>query len=312
MVTMKEFQDHFRNLLNTKAIYLWGANCEVITPALCDQLYKSYGSSTYTREYYNNKLKEGQGKLGADCSGSYCPLSKFDATARTYYNRCAVKGPISEMPTDVPVLLFNGAFTHTGAYMGDGTTVEMRSSAMNVYGEKLNRSRWAYYGIPAWIDYTITKEIQTDRGYGIAANIMKKILTMVPAEKQNTVKETNLSNKDVYNSIRTLTMALQATLNKQNNAGLVVDGYMGPKTKAACGVYSTNKPGIFKNDVVYLIQAALYVRGYSMDGNIENNDLDGQYGKNTAETVLEFQQDARGLRLDGIAGPATIYSLFKI
>lgn len=311
MVTIKQFQDHFRKLLNTKAIYLWGANCETISQKLCDNLYKSYGSATYTKEYYDKKLKEGLGKIGADCSGSYCPISGFDATARTYYNRCAAKGPISEMPTDIPVLLFNATFTHTGAYLGDGTTIEMRSSVMNVYSEKLNRSRWAYYGLPAWIDYTSEREIESGKGVDIANNIMMKIITMIPSEKQDAVRGTRLSNKDIFNSIRTLTMALQATLNKERNAGLVVDGYMGPKTKAACEVYSSKTPGLNKSNIVYLIQAALYVRGYSMDGNIENNDLDGQYGKNTAETVLEFQQDARGLRLDGIAGPATIYSLFK-
>ena len=69
MITQKEMKSHFLSLKN--AVYVWGANGQKITEALMDALYKSYGTSKYNREYYKNKLIEGLGRIGADCSGAF-------------------------------------------------------------------------------------------------------------------------------------------------------------------------------------------------------------------------------------------------
>lgn len=316
MVTKQRFIDYFNDLLKNKAIYLWGANGETITPELCEKLYKYYGSSTYNKAYYDNKLKEGAGKIGADCSGSYCPMSGFDDTAKGYYNRCTVKGLVKDMPKDIPLLLFNAAFTHTGAYLGNGKTIEMRSSAMNVYGENLDTSRWTYYGIPSWIDYGSVVETpkQDDVDFALLGNVSDHLIRLnleVPSfNKVDSMRGLLFTSFDA-NAKYLITRGIQLTLNKQLNAGLNTDGIMGPKTKAACKVYSMTNPGLRKEEVVYLIQAALLLKGYSMDGSVENNDLDGQYGKNTYEAVKEFQEDNRGLRIDGVAGPATIATLLN-
>ena len=66
---------YFESLYQNKAVYLWGANGETITKELCDRLYRSYGSSSYNKAYYESKCKEGAGRIGADCSGAMYPLS---------------------------------------------------------------------------------------------------------------------------------------------------------------------------------------------------------------------------------------------
>ena len=129
-----EVISYFENLYANKAVYLWGANGEIITKELCDRLFKSYGSSAYNRTYYDNKLKEGLGKIGADCSGAMYPVSGFDTTAQGYYNKCVSKGNISSIPKDTACLVFKGkstsAINHIGFYPGNGSvyTIEMKSS----------------------------------------------------------------------------------------------------------------------------------------------------------------------------------------
>lgn len=157
---VKDVVSYFENLYANKSIYLWGANGEVITKELCDKLFKTYGSSTYNRQYYDNKLKEGSGCIGADCSGAMCPVSGFDTTAQGYYNKCVTKGNISSIPKDTACLVFKGkstsAINHIGFYLGNGyvQTIEMKSSKENCVRSKLETGRWKWYGIPNWIDYS--------------------------------------------------------------------------------------------------------------------------------------------------------------
>lgn len=156
----KDVVSYFENLYANKAIYLWGANGEIITPQLCEKLFKTYGSSTYNKQYYDNKLKEGLNKIGADCSGAMCPVSGFDTTAQGYYNKCSTKGSIISIPKDTACLVFKGkstsAINHIGFYLGNGyvQTIEMKSSKENCVRSKLETGGWKWYGIPNWIDYS--------------------------------------------------------------------------------------------------------------------------------------------------------------
>ena len=163
MVTQQQFKEHFRHLRDSNAIYLWGANGQIISKELVDKLFKEYGSNTYNRAYYDAKLEEGEGKIGADCSGAMYPLSGEDNTASGYYHACPTKGSIKELPKNVACLVFNKNLTHVTAYMGDSTTIEMKSSADNVHEESFNESRWAYYGIPSWLD-TATERSWIQKG----------------------------------------------------------------------------------------------------------------------------------------------------
>lgn len=158
--SINEILPYFEDLYNSKSIYLWGANSETITPALCDKLYKTYGNSKYNKAYYDNKLKEGLNRTGADCSGALFPVSGFDTTSQNYYNKCLEKGPAASMPRDKACLVFRGAsersVNHVGFYCGNGYVIEMKSSKDNCVKDTLNEENWKWYGIPSWIDYSST------------------------------------------------------------------------------------------------------------------------------------------------------------
>jgi hypothetical protein len=155
-MTDKQLVEWFECLYQSKAIFLWGANCEIITKKLTDKLFSWLGSKSYPKEYYDGKLKEGEGKIGADCSGSFYHVSGFDTTASGYYNRCADKDLIVKIPRSKVCQVFKksgGKITHIGLYCGNGYTIEMKSSKDNCVKQKFNPLRWTYYGIPDWITY---------------------------------------------------------------------------------------------------------------------------------------------------------------
>lgn len=149
---------YFENLYNSKSIYCWGANGEIMTPELATKLYNMYHNNTYNKKYYDEKLKEGLNKIVADCSGAMCPVSGFDTTAQGYYNKCYTKGNITSVPKDTPCLVFKGkstsAINHIGFYLGNDYVVEMKSSKENCVRSKLDTGSWKWYGIPNWIDYS--------------------------------------------------------------------------------------------------------------------------------------------------------------
>lgn len=306
-VTQAQFKEHFLNLLNGKAVYVWGANGEIISEELVEKLFKLYGSKTYTEEYYQNKLKEGKGRIGADCSGAFKPLSGVDRTAKGHYNACSTKGSIKDLPKDVACMVFNSNWTHMAAYMGDGTTIEMRSSKMNVFEqEPFDASRWTYYGIPDWLEpypektttSTVVAPVEVAGGDPVIKNIQRFCNDYVDAELE-------VDGKFGPKTKAGLCKALQHYLNVTYNAGLTEDGDFGPLTKAACRTISG------KNELVYIAQAMLYCKGYDMSHSIVDDDLDGKCGDGTKDTVLEYQQDTRGLRQDRECGPATFYTMFN-
>lgn len=98
---------------------------------------------------------------------------------------------------------------------------------------------------------------------------------------------------------RALVIGLQTELNRLFNANLTVDGAFGPKTKAAVPLVRRGSQG----NLVYLLQAALYGKGYP-------TELDSIFGPNTETTVKNFQRN-NGLSADGVAGPDTFSKLFS-
>ena len=301
MVTQKQFKEYYLSLYNNGAIYLWGANGEVITEALTTRLYNTFGSKTYDKTYYANKLKEGKLKIGADCSGSIYPLSKKDNTAKGYYNACSKRGTINDLPANTACLVFNKDLTHVGAYMGDGTTIEMMDSKHNCVKQTFKKSRWAYYGIPDWLE---TKPVVSTT----VSNISSKAAVIKNIQRWcNNFCNTGLVLDGEYGpkTKQALCKCLQYCLNIRYKAGLTVDGAFGPKTKAKCVKASSCK------ELSYICQAMLYCLGYDMSHSIKNNDLDMSYGSGTKKTVLAYQKNTRGLVADGICGAATFAAMFN-
>lgn len=129
------------------SVYLWGANCEVITEELLEKLKNTFGSEHYEEV----SLEQVEGKIGADCSGLAEPLSGKDNTAAGYYESCAVRGNVSEMPRDRVCLLFRRKkkeIVHMAFYTGDGMLYEMWSGCDH---KEFVESEWTEYGIPDWI-----------------------------------------------------------------------------------------------------------------------------------------------------------------
>lgn len=117
-------------------------------------------------------------------------------------------------------------------------------------------------------------------GTTIASNNSNKINT-------STSKPNNINNTPSVSE-------LQSELNKQFNAGLVVDNIAGPKTLSACIVVSYNAAG----NITKWIQKKLNSLGYNC------GQADGIFGNNTLAGVKEFQK-AKGLAVDGIIGKNT-------
>ena len=92
---------------------------------------------------------------------------------------------------------------------------------------------------------------------------------------------------------------LQAELNRQYNAGLVVDGLKGPKTLAACPDVRKGAKG----NITRLIQKRLNSVGFNLS-------TDGIFGSGTHNAVKVFQNN-RGLGQDGIVGRHTWNWLLK-
>lgn len=171
------------------AVYLWGADVEIITADLIDSLKDRFGTSKYSTV----SLARVEGLVGADCSGMLKPLSGKDNTASGYYASCVKKGLISNIPKDKVCLIFrreNGGIVHVAVYAGDGTLYEMRNGCEH---RKFVESQWHCYGIPDWIEQTEKPLVAGDKvtigegvtGHRTAADaIAKKNVchTLVPGE----------------------------------------------------------------------------------------------------------------------------------
>lgn len=135
----------------------------------------------------------------------------------------------------------------------------------------------------------------------------------------------NKPDTDGDANIKKLQTFLNGYTKKANFTKLVVDGYKGPKTKAAAirvfqyfakvsidGVFGkksksaapTVKKGTTWSKWTRLIQGMLYYNGFNPQG------IDGVFGNDTVAAVKAFQK-ANGLVADGVVGPATFAKFFE-
>lgn len=160
-MTEKECDNLLLNLRQTKPVYVWGANLGQHTsdPDTFEKLYKKYGDDKqYTRDYYQRKLRESQGKQISDCSGMIYAISKKDNTAKGYYAACPEKGKIDSIDKSHSCLVFRGSspsgIHHIGYYCAStGEVLEMENSQTNFQCRKFDAKKWNYWGKPSFIDY---------------------------------------------------------------------------------------------------------------------------------------------------------------
>lgn len=182
-VTQQKAKSGYVSIRDLLTVYVWGFNFDTtITRESIAEAYKRYASSKYDKKYYENKLKEGEGRPGSDCSGAHHKLSGYDTTAQGYFDKCTAKGPLRTIPRDRVVLLFKGKslknlpvkadgtylpedakkindISHTGAYIGNCMAIHMKSSKENCVYESVDKHGWYYWGYADFIDYdTVLKK----------------------------------------------------------------------------------------------------------------------------------------------------------
>jgi len=250
MVTQKQAVEYYLDLYLSRAVYVWGMNAPtIISGENISKAYRDYHSKTYDRTYYDEKLVEGRGRIGSDCSGAHHGISGYDTTAQGYYDRCTKKGKIKKMPLDKICLLFNGTTTktinHTGVYLPGFGAFHMKNSKENSVLEPVIKSKFKYFGEADFINY-------------------------------------NSPDFKLSENYRLWVALLQFELNKNCNANLKIDGEFGPKTLEA-----TNKIGIMKIGSTGTFVSLL--QNFLNSCYLDQIEADGDFGKKTDKDVKKFQ-----------------------
>lgn len=100
-------------------------------------------------------------------------------------------------------------------------------------------------------------------------------------------------------SKKAMIKAVQTEINRLYNGKLTIDGSFGPASKRACPKVRK----ITKNNLVWLIQACLAIKGYDIE-------IDGSYGGGT-ETIIKQFQTKNGLSATGICDVNTFVKLLS-
>lgn len=148
MISAKGFVEYLETIYRATAVYVWGGNVEFGTKELLEFKKKVYGKENYK----DLTVEMIEGKLCADCSGLFAPISGYDDTARGYYDKCKEKGKIGQIPSDKKCLLFreeNGKIVHVAGYLGNGYLIEMWNGCEK---REFVASEWTYYGFPTWLE----------------------------------------------------------------------------------------------------------------------------------------------------------------
>ena len=275
-VTQTQLRQHFLDLGKQGALYVWGANCQKITKDLMDRLYKTFGNGTYTKAYYNNKLKEGEHKAGADCSGSLYPVSGYDDTAQGYYNRCIEKGKIKTIPENKVCLVFKrnskGKINHVGCYTGDGYVSEMASSKLNYQRKKLKDNGWDDWGMPDFIsnpNEEFVEPLEVDGSWGKDTTIKsqhvfgtvedgkisKQPTTVKPYLSMAKTSSWEFKARDLCKNGSTLIRAIQRFLADLGYYTGAIDGWCGKKTAMAMQMFLRDQ-GFYKGSINGILNVA--------------------------------------------------------
>ena len=148
MISAKGFETYLESVYRATAIYMWGADCEIGTKELLEKKIKQFGKEHY-RDLTVEKI---EGRICADCSGLFTPISGQNITASNYYSKCKEKGKIGQIPSNKKCLLFReekGKVVHVAGYLGNGYLIEMWDGCER---RKFFEDEWTYYGLPDWLE----------------------------------------------------------------------------------------------------------------------------------------------------------------
>lgn len=155
MISAKGFVTFLDSVHRAGGVYVWGGNLEFGTKELLEFKKKTYGKEHYT----DLTIEMIEGRLCADCSGLFAPISGYDDTAHGYYEKCVEKGRIGQIPRNKKCLLFreqNGRMVHMAGYEGNGYLVEMWDGCEK---REFKESQWTHFGFPAWLEAQVDELI---------------------------------------------------------------------------------------------------------------------------------------------------------
>lgn len=212
--------------------YIYGATGQACTPAYRRARIKDYpkyeGNITRNCPILSNRATscagcewavDGVGRLAYDCAQLTRSAMKqagiaLVSGANSQWQKTAFvcKGEIADMPQGLLCLIYreddDGKKHHTGVYMGDGYVVHARGHDYGVVWEKLGKSRFTHFGVPAGL---YSDQELRDAGIDPSGN--------VPTLRRVSTGE--------------LVKSVQEYLNYKIGAGLTVDGVFGSKTEEA-------------------------------------------------------------------------------
>lgn len=148
MISANGFVEYLETIFRATAIYFWGGNVEFGSKEMLEFKKKTYGKENYK----DLTVEMIEGRLCADCSGLFAPISGYDDTAQGYYEKCVEKGRIGQIPKNKKCLLFreeNGRKVHMAGYLGNGYLVEMWDGCEK---REFKESEWTHFGFPAWLE----------------------------------------------------------------------------------------------------------------------------------------------------------------
>lgn len=189
------------------------------------------------------------GKPAFDCRGltyecakeAGLSISSIGATSQWKGDSWIEKGPIANMPKDVPCMVFKQSATdvntmnHTGIYVGDGTVVDSRGHATGTVRNALSSYPWTHYAIPKGA----FDEVDSSASIPPASESVL-VPTLRKGDKGDDVTYLqsllvalgySLPQYGIDGSFGNETLA--AVKGFQLEEGLTVDGIVGPKTWAA-------------------------------------------------------------------------------
>ncbi len=296
------------NLYLEEPAYIWGGNGKLITKPVIDDLIKKYSSETFNDKYYYNKLATSKSKFGFDAPGLLNYITGEDKTVLQYFKSCVIKRHISSMPDDKVCLVFNKSLTHVGIYLGNGYTIEMKDSKINMMKEYFRINRWTYFGMPDFIDYdeNITK-INFAKYDRVIKNYQVFLNTEISYIKTPITGEFDIATKE--NSIR----LLQKVFSDNYGCEITETGVFDSITKNNCPNHKLllrDKNALRK--IIYVVNTLLYsVIDYKMADTLDGDVFDKRYTPFLKGILAQYQSIQRGLEVNGELTPETLQSLFK-
>ena len=125
-ITTNEIVTRLRNLMYSAAVYMWGADGEVITPEYIEFLKSRYISSLHTPEYYDEKLECFRGKIGVDDVGLVNYLSGSHLAIEDYFKTAHIISPAVDINRNYVWLVYGTKVIGTprvGIYLGNGKVI---------------------------------------------------------------------------------------------------------------------------------------------------------------------------------------------